>query len=269
MFSEAKFTTVEDEITSPSFTNHIKQMVNSFRSQNLHSRGNRTGSSRAETEKTLRDRVHKEGSVYLGELYIGKKTVRIWVQELRPGLHGEWNKGNKRTGSYLVVSVDAIITNPQLAVSSIIHEIIHGMQAYKTFSDKYNKATTKTSNETEMDWFDYFTEPAELEAQFAELAHHIVQAFYRKSDKNKVLEIVNEVLKKPKTSFADGSWYSTNIDRAYFRDLFGYKVDFLQSISKVPEEVKDKQQYQNLSDKCYRQFKQKLFNLYQGLKSKI
>jgi hypothetical protein len=267
MFLEAKFSTVEDEITTPAFANYIKQMVNSFRSQNLHSRGARAGSSRAETEKTLRDLVHREHNVYLGELRIGRKTVRIWVQDTPH--NGQWHEGNKRQGSYITLSLNVIISNPQLAVSTIIHEIIHGMQAYRKFSDKYNKASEKTSDETEVDWFNYFTEPSELEAQFAEMAHHIVQTFYRKSDKSKVLNILIETLKKPQQAFADGSWFGSNIDKKYFMDLFELKSSLLSVICKVPEELKGNQKYQNISDRCYRQFKQKLFNLIEGLKSKI
>jgi hypothetical protein len=267
MFLEAKFSTVEDEITTPAFTNHIKQMVNSFRSQNLHSRGARAGTSRAETEKILRDLVHKEHSVYLGEVRIGRKTVRIWVQD--SSYKGQWHEGNKRTGSYITLSLDVVIANPQMAVSTIIHEIIHGMQAYRKFSDKYNKAAEKTTDETETDWFDYYTEPSELEAQFAELASHIVQTFHRKPDKNKVINILIEALKKPQQAFVDGTWYNSDIDKKYFTDLFEIKHNLLSIICKVPEELKGNQKYQNISNRCYRQFKQKLFNLIERLKSKI
>jgi len=266
MFSEAKFSTVEDEVSSPVFTNHIKQMVNSFRSLNLHSRGARAGTSRLETEKTLRDLVHKEHSVFLGEVYIGRKKVRIWVQDIRD--RGMWNPGTKKTGSYVAVSLDVIIGNPASAVSIIIHELIHGLQKYQTFSDKYVKTLDKTSDETELDWFNYFTEPAELEAQLAELAHNIVDVFYRKKDKIKVINILNEILRKPKEEFANDVWYHSDIDNNYSKDLLDKHYAFIQSISKVPTEVETNKQYILTSNRCWRQFKQKLFNLVNELKSK-
>lgn len=267
MLNESRFSTVENEIDTPVITNHLKQLITSFRSQNIFSKGKLAGLTRAEVEKNLRYRVHKEQMIYLGEIYIGRKRINIWIKDIPENALWVAPPKEHKKSSYIIIALNLIINNPQAAVSNIIHEIIHGLQKYTKESPEYIEANQKTSDETAEDWFYYYTEPKELEAQLGQLAHDIVSVFNRRNNKEEILNVLDEILKMPNSVFREERWYQHFSNRQLVRNLITPdKIYFLKCISEPPTSMSNVLKFKQISDRCWRQFKQKLFNLVQELK---
>jgi hypothetical protein len=266
MLTESKFSTVEDDITKQKFTKQIKQWITSFRDQNLQGRGRLTNATRAEAVKDLKDRLHKEKKFLLGQFYLGRKRIDVWIQDIPD--RASWHQMYKRS-SYIIIGLNLIIDNPDLALSSLVHEILHANQEYKKQSPEYDEAASKLSGETEEDWFYYYTEPKELEAQLGELGHNIVSYFKKKRDKQEILNLLDEVLTMPREKFADINWVHDMSQPRYAYDIFKNNTFFLKSISKPPASMSDKLKANQTIDRCWRQFKLKMFSLVQALKESL
>ena len=266
MITESRFSTVEDDITKQQFTKQIKQWITSFRNQNLQGRGRLTNATRTEVIKILKDRLHKEKAFFLGKFHLGRKRIDVWVQDIPD--RASWHEMSRRA-SYIVIGLNVIINEPSLALSSLVHEILHAQQEYKKQSPEYDKVITKSSNETEEDWFVYYTEPKELEAQLGELGHNIVTYFKKKRDKQGVLDLLDEVLTLPREKFSNINWPNDMPQALYAYDIFKNNTFFLKSISKPPTSLSNKLKANQTSDRCWRQFKLKMFSLVQSLKESL
>jgi len=267
MLSEAKFSTVEDELGSLKFTNQLKKLINNFRHANLHIRGGTNQMSKAEAERTLRDRVHREKKIHLGELSVGRKKIDIWIEDIagvNKGYYLEPPKHHKKRTS-IALSLNYILHDSQATLSALVHEILHELQIDKRQSERYSELAGKTEDLTPSEWFDYYTEPRELEAQLGELSHNVVMTFNSTKNKEEFILRLREILKVPKEEFADIDWLS---DSEYAK-ILRIKLHFLQTISEVPEDSQNAKRHQYLSNRSWHQFKQKLFNLMEVLKSKI
>lgn len=247
LYCEARFTSIENDITEPEVTKEIQKWIRDIRKTY-----NLTDPSKVQD---FVDLVNKEEALLLGTMQVGRKTVNIWIQEMAND--GLWVERPKKA-SYILVSVSLIVNNPNRALSTIVHELIHGIQKYREQSAEYNLAASKTEDETEQELFDYFTEPKEIEAQLGQMAHVIVSAYRNKRNKESMLETLEYLLRLPREAFLSDEWlkkvpYLNEYER------------FLRSISKPPLPSLRNQQ---ISDKCWRQFKQKLFNLAEQLKNK-
>ena len=263
MIIESRFSTVEDDITKQKFTKEIKQWITSFRNQNLQGRGRLTSSTRAEAVKDLKDRLHKEKAFLLGQFHLGRKRIDVWIQDIQD--RGQWHQNNKKV-SYILIGLDIIINDPNLALSSLVHEILHAQQVYKNQSPEYSEIISKDTYETDEEWFIYFTEPKELEVQLGELAHNIVTYFKKKRDKQGVLDLLDEVLTLPREKFSNINWPNNMPPSRYAYDIFKNNTFFLKSISKPPASMSDKLKANQTSDRCWRQFKLKMFSLVENLK---
>lgn len=245
---EARFSSIENDITAPEITPVIWKWIQEMRK--THDLPRR--------EKSFRQLAKRENAILLGELQIGRKTVRIWIQEMDS--NGYWVERPKRA-SYILISLDLMIRDPRKALSTIVHEIIHGVQEYREQSDEYNIAAAKSGDETEEEMFHYFTEPKEVEAQLGQLGHEVADAYRRKRNKTSWLQALEHVLRTPRAAFQGTEWLRhPNMD--VFRSHWG----FLRSISAPPAGLQHSSRARHASDKCWRQFKQKLFTLMQQLK---
>lgn len=255
MINEARFNTIEDDISVPEVANEIKKWIKAFRKKHSN-------------ENELRALAKKNRYLYLGTIKLGRKKVNVWVTEMEEGFDGQWVEPKKQS-SFVITCLNTIINNPARSLSVIVHELIHGIQKYKKNSEKYHASTTKASNETDEEMFDYYTEPKELEAQLGQLAHDIVQVFQRKKNKQEIIRALEEVLKLPREKFKDVYWISHSTSSKYTWDMFAYHVRMLKIISAVPESQATSLRYKQISDKSWRQFKQKLFNLVQSMKTHL
>jgi len=190
---ESRFTTIEDDISVPEITNEIKKWIKAFRKE--HSLI--PGETRKNAIELIKQKVKTERCLYLGTMKIGRKRVNIWVTDLNENDDGHWVEAPKKA-SYILTSLNTIINNPARTLSVIVHELIHSNQQYRKNSEKYTTAVEKTSDETEEELFDYYTEPKEIEAQLGQLAHDIVVAFRQKRNKTEVIKVLEDVLKLPR-----------------------------------------------------------------------
>lgn len=250
VLQEARFTSIEDNITEPEITPVIQKWIKEARKNHDLPNG----------EQAFRALVDKERAVLLGEVQIGRKTVRIWIQDIP--VNGYWVEQPKKA-SYVLVSLDLIVNNPQKALSVIVHELIHGIQKYRDQSEEYSIASAKTQDETDEELFHYFTEPKETEAQLGQMGHDIVAMYKRKRNKPAVIQALEHVLRLPRESFGETNW----TEQFPCLEMFDEYWAFLHSISKPPAGLKDQSRGKRVSDKCWRQFKQKLFDLVQRLKN--
>lgn len=259
MISEARFTTIEDDINVPVITNDLKKWIREFRS--THGLPNKT------KEEELRQLVAKEGALLLGQMGIGRKNVNIWVQDLGNN-NGMWVEQPKKA-SYIQVSVDSIIKDPAYALSVLVHELVHGIQQYKKQSEKFNRAVRKTEDLTEDELFDYYTEPKELEAQLAQLGHILLSTFHKKKNKKAVVELLDTILRLPREQFRDTNWIFHSINSKLALEIFEKHYEFIRVISIPPPGVIEKLTGWQLSNKCWRQFKQKMFTLVESFKKQL
>lgn len=246
---EARFTSIENNITAPEVTPIISKWLKEMRkSHDLPDRAD-----------SFRDLIDREHALLLGELQMGRKRVRIWVQNI--DVDGYWVERPKRS-SYVLISADLVVNNPQRALSTIVHELIHGIQQYRAQSDAYNIAAAKTEDETEEEMFHYYTEPKEIEAQLGQLGHEVVEVYRRKRNKQEMIQTLEHVLRLPRAAFQSADW----VKHSPHMNMFKGFQRLLQSISMPPQSLQNSLRAQQKSNKCWRQFKQKLFNLVQMLK---
>jgi hypothetical protein len=177
------------------------------------------------------------------------------------------------------VNFDLLFVQKEMIINRIVHELIHGIQKYKSFSKNYSKSVKKVKL-TKMDWFIYYTEPAEYEAQIGELMHSIIQNFNKTKRKNTVLYLLKKILLLPREKMKyTVNWYDEN--DPYLLDMFSNHVEFLYIFINPPyidmEKLSpnSKKKYKDINkkielraDKCYKLFKQKLYTVYQNLKEK-
>ena len=249
LLKESRFTSIESNITEPEITPLIARWIKEVR---------KTYKLPEEAE-AFRELVNNQDALLLGELQVGRKSVKIWIQDIPT--NGYWVEKPKKA-SYILVSLNLIVNNPAKALSTVVHELIHGIQKYRKESEKFTLANSKTEDETQEEMFDYYTEPKELEAQLGELAHAIVTVYRQKRNKEQVLKALEMVLRLPQEQFHNEDWYHQKPYGSLFIDMFGHFHSLLRSISKPPT---NSLRHKQLSDKSWRQFKQKLFSLVQQL----
>jgi hypothetical protein len=138
-----------------------------------------------------------------------------------------------------------LLSNDKL-VSTIYHEIVHGLQQHKTYSKKYEKMKQDPSlKDSDELWAQYHKEPIEFDAFTAEIALHVKNHFNKlKEDVNKSLfpqtkQVMENRLKKFMLELK--LFVQSPLDNyIVFKELplplpFRTFVEFLKDIYKSPE----------------------------------
>lgn len=185
------------------------------------------------------------------------------------------NAAYNEEAKQVYVSVNFLKSERRSIINKIAHEIIHGIQKFKSFkSYRYNPLQNDHENK-----FLYYTEMVEFDAQVGELMVNIEEYFrsFNEKGKFKILAVLKDFLKKNKNYNKNIDWDKINItlkELFYeYRDLIYYIVnppilnvnDRNLDSSQIAERRYKNEKYQKVSNNRYLQFKQKLFNTYQKL----
>ena len=180
---------------------------------------------------------------------------------------------NNTIKSEILVNFNLLFGDKNILINTIVHEMIHGIQKFKESNFKYNNG--KSFNN--VNYFLYFTDQREFEAQFGELAHNIISVYENSKRKSDVLYMLSVILNTPKEVFASGKLQK--VKNPAFNKLISDKLGFVEYISNPPvlptddpelasENKYKNKMYERTSNRAYKHFKQKLFNIYQKLKEK-
>jgi hypothetical protein len=280
LINEARFTPLTIDIK-----NQIKRLINTFYKENVEKRGKLSNLTLDQSKQNVKKMLHqsKNQEIHIGNINLGKslnREIPIFIKETGSG--GTYYQESDEYNEHIVIGFNTIFTNLDYILSTLAHEVIHAIQQYRKMSSRYSNVSDKieTSNSlTKEEDFLYYTEPTEFEAQASELAYNIIRFYERKKvDKEKVLFLLDNVLKFPKQKMHKffNSFYirylmqlpdkEQDLLNGYLREMFFRKLEFLKVIAEPPnnnlENIKRSNRY-------WRQFKQKLFNLTQSLKRRF
>lgn len=280
LINEARFTPLTIDIK-----NQIKRLINTFYKENVEKRGKLSNLTLDQSKQNVKKMIHqsKNQEIKIGSINLGKalnREIPIFIKETGSG--GSYQKENDDYNEHIVIAFDTIFTNLDYILSTLAHEVIHAIQKYKKMSPRYSAVSDKieTSNSlTKEEDFSYYTEPMEFEAQSSELAYNIIRLYERKGvNKEKVLFVLDNVLKFPKQKIHKffNSFYirylmnlpdeEQELLMSYLREMFFQKLEFLKVIA---EPANNKLENIKRSNRYWKQFKQKLFNLTQNLKRRF
>lgn len=280
LINEARFTPLTIDIK-----NQIKRLINKFYKENVEKRGKLSNLTLDQSKQNVKKMIHqsKNQEIKIGSINLGKelnKEIPIFIKETGTG--GTYYEESDEHYEHIVIAFETIFTKLEYILSILAHEIVHAIQKYKKVSRGYSAISDKMSNRstlTNEENFSYYTEPAEFEAHSAELAYNIIK-FYesKKVDKEKVLFLLENILKFPKQKMHKffNSFYirylmnlpdkEQELLMSYLREMFFLKLDFLKTIAQPPN---NKLENIKRSNRYWKQFKQKLFNLTQNLKRRF
>jgi len=279
LVNESRFTPLSYDIK-----NQIKRLVTAFINTHIARRGKLSNLTLDQSKQNVKKMISKSKykSIFIGYIHLGKtlnKEIPIFISETGSG--GSYIEEDGVNNEHIIISFDTIFGDLETSLSILAHEVIHAIQEYKTASPEYYKAAEKISNSQELsseENFIYYTEPSEFEANATQLSYIITRFFERKDiDKDKVLYILDSVLKYPKSKmhkFFNSMYLKYILNKpeedheiymSYLREIFITKMDFLKTISLPPN---NSPKNIKISDRYWKQFKQKLFNLVQYLKKR-
>jgi hypothetical protein len=281
LINEARFTPLTIDIK-----NQIKRLISTFYRENIEKRGKLSNLTLDQAKQNVRKMISNSEyqAIYIGSINLGKelnKEIPVFIKE-DTGASGTYYEEDDNHYEHIIISFNTIFGELDYTLSVLAHEVIHAIQKYKKASQKYYDVTNKidkNSETTQEEDFIYYTEPAEFEANSSQLAYIITRYYERKDvDKEKVLFVLENVLKFPKQKmykFFNSFYikYLINLEEkdqelmmSYLREMFINKMNFLRNIATPPN---NKLENTRKSDRCWRQFKQKLFNLIQNLKRRF
>lgn len=276
---ESRFTPLTNDIK-----NQIKRLINTFVKNYVERKGKSSNLTLDQAKQNVKKMLNQsEGKeIKIGDINLGKELNRyipVFIKETGSG--GTYYQEGDEYHEHIVIAFDTIFGKLENILSVLAHEIIHAIQKYKNSSNNYGNVANRIVKGdiiTNQENFIYYTEPHEFEAQASELAYNIIRFYEKRSvDKEKVLFVLDNVLKFPKRlmfKFFNSFFlrYLINLSdkeqdllNGYLREMFLYKIEFLKTIAKPPD---DRPINIKKSDRYWRQFKQKLFNLVQILKKR-
>jgi hypothetical protein len=274
LFSESRFTPLSYDIK-----NQMKKLINIFVNNNITRRGKLSNLTLDEAKKNVKMMISrtKYKTLHIGNIHLGKqlnKEIPVFIKETGSG--GSYIEEDDYNYEHIIIAFDTIFENLEHILSLLAHELIHAIQEYKKASSAYYDATIKMANSEELsydEWFTYYTEPAEFEANASQLAYLITSFYERKDvDKSKVIHLLDYVLKFPKSkmdeffnTFLNSKSEDAEIYISYLREMFLSKLHFLRVIADPPDNTTANIKK---SDRYWKQFKQKLFTLVQNLKKR-
>lgn len=279
LINESRFTPLTNNVK-----NQIKRLINIFVKNFIEKKGKLSNLTLDQAKQNVKKMISrsKENEIYIGTIDLGKslnKLIPVFIKET--GSAGTYYDESDSYYEHIVIGFDTIFQNLDYTLSTLAHEVIHAVQIYKKGSDKYYEVSNKIIENIPLskeENFIYYTEPKEFEANASQLSY-IITKFYERKDvnKEKVLSILDNVLKLPKErayKFVNSFYIryvmtlpdeDQDIIMSYLKDMFLYKLEFIKSISDPPD---NKIINIKKSNKYWRQFKQKLFNLVQNLKKR-
>lgn len=279
LINESRFTPLTYDIK-----NQMKRLISMFIKTYIEKKGKLSNLSLEQSKQNVKKMISKSKNkeIFIGTIHLGKKLnkdIPVYIKETGSG--GSYYEESDEYIEHIVIAFDTIFYKLDQILSVLAHEIIHAIQIYKKGSSSYYDVTNKMVQKiplTHEEYFIYYTEPIEFEANASQLAYTITRFYQRKDvNKEKVLYILDNVLKFPKEKILKffNSFYiryimhtsdeDQDLLMSYLREMFLDKLHFLKYIATPPN---NKTIYIKKSNKYWKQFKQKLFNLTQNLKKR-
>lgn len=274
LISESRFTPLSYDIK-----NQIKKLISTFVNNNITRRGKLSNLTLDEAKKNVKKMIgrNKHKELHIGDIHLGKefnREIPVFIKEIGSG--GSYIEETDNHYEHIVIAFDTIFENLDHILSLLAHELIHAIQEYKKASSAYYDVASKMTNNEDIsydEWFTYYTEPVEFEANASQLSYMITNFYERRDvDKSKVIYLLDYVLKFPKSkmdkffnTFLNSKSEDAEIYISYLREMFLTKLHFLRVIADPPDNTTANIKK---SDRYWKQFKQKLFTLVQNLKKR-
>lgn len=274
LISESRFTPLSYDIK-----NQIKKLISTFVNNNITRRGKLSNLTLDEAKKNVKKMIgrNKHKELHIGDIHLGKefnREIPVFIKEIGSG--GSYIEETDNHYEHIVIAFDTIFENLDHILSLLAHELIHAIQEYKKASSAYYDVASKMTNNEDIsydEWFTYYTEPVEFEANASQLSYMITNFYGRRDvDKSKVIYLLDYVLKFPKSkmdkffnTFLNSKSEDAEIYISYLREMFLTKLHFLRVIADPPDNTTANIKK---SDRYWKQFKQKLFTLVQNLKKR-
>jgi hypothetical protein len=280
---------LERNVTLPSESvkKQIYSLINNFVFNNIEKKAKANNWDSKKIKSVLEKEMHKnENSLYIGNIRtkekVSNKLISINLFFISSDVMGnsdamyvQFHDENNILEGEIHINFKLLFGDKNLLINKVVHEMIHGIQKFKKSNFKYTADSNKEFNKIE--WFSYFTEQKEFEAQIGELAHNIITYYDNAKRKLEILYVLRSILNTKKEIFASGKL--NNVKIPIFLGLMSDKLPFIVTISNPPvlptddPELASENRYKNkmyerTSNRAYKHFKQKLFNIYQKLKEK-
>ena len=278
---------LERNVTLPSESvkKQIYTLINNFVFNNIEKKAKANNWDSKKIKSVLEKELSKnENSLYIGNIRTKEKVTNklldvniFFIKNKDMGddraYYNQLGIENNTIKSEILVNFNLLFGDKNILINTIVHEIIHGIQKFKESSFKY----TNGKSFNNVNYFLYFTDQLEFEAQFGELAHNIINVYENSKRKSDVLYMLSVILNTPKEVFASGKLQK--VKNPTFNGLIEDKLSFIETISNppvlptndpelAPENRYKNKMYERTSNRAYKHFKQKLFNIYQKLKEK-
>jgi hypothetical protein len=186
------------------------------------------------------------------------KTIDFFVAFGKHGSLGYYDQANE-----LIVLFDhhARDLTPAELLATLVHELTHSFQQYKTQSEEYGEEVEKMSKGKKYDPNIYFMEPLELDAHLTEIAFRIKKDFQsRVEDIEKSMQEATKVLMKKKLEkfllelkvfIKSGAETYFEYEELPLPEFLSKHEEFVETLKNHPKE--------------WRKFKQRLVDLYAEL----
>lgn len=274
---------VERNVTLPSenVRKQVTSIINNFIHNNIEKKAKFNNWTLRQTKSYLsKELINNNNFFFLGTIRTKEKVTNKNISmdmfivpnsrvKTSNGVYIHNPEEDNDTYGQILIRFNLLFEDRNLLLSTIIHEIIHGIQKFKQTSKEYDEIVKKNVHKNQLTKFLYATEQAEFEAQIGELADNIIRIFKTSKKPNTVLHVLKSILIKPKERLKNiYDWY-LDID-PYMKGMFRNKLWFIDTILNPPitEDNNKNKKLKIRGDKCYKYFKQKLYTIYQKLKEK-
>lgn len=277
---------LERNVTLPSESvkKQIYGLINNFVFNNIEKKAKANNWDSKKIRSVLEKELRKNKNfLYIGNIRTKEKVsnklvdINIFFIESESmsnddALYHELDPENNTIKGEIHVNFKLLFGDKNILINKIVHEMIHGIQKFKQ-----SKFTYGNKQFNELDWFLYYTDQREFEAQIGELSNNIIDFYNNSKRQSDVLYILSVILNTPKEVFSSGKLHS--VKNPTFKGLIADKLSFMEWICSPPVLPTDdpelssqnrykNKMYQRTSNRAYKHFKQKLFNIYQKLKEK-
>jgi hypothetical protein len=279
LINESRFTPLTYEIKR-----QIKSLIGNFLRTNIERKGKASNLTLDQAKQNVKKLIHNapDNRYFIGYIHLKTPEVRsIPIYIFESGAGAAYYEDSDEYIEHISISFETLFHNIEVILAKLAHEIIHAIQINKKHSGSYEDVVNKIINGEELSKYErfiYYTEPSEFEANASELSYIITRFFERRDvNKEKIIYILESVLKFPKSKmfkFFDSFYirYLVNLPEeehdiylSYTKSMFADKLNFLKTVALSPDNTNKNIK---ISERYWRQFKQKLFNLTQYLKKR-
>ena len=260
LLREAKFSKLDDDTINQIniITNNLYKIISNNKSKNVEDIGK---------IPILNIKIKDKTKIGIINVTLDNKKIKIPVilTTLANAIAGQYYEDSNT----IELNINKIVFFKRNEIYSILtHEVIHALQKYKKTSQKYKNAVDELNKGKEIkNPKDYYTEPAEMEAQLSGLMYNIKSVYtalkrknlevYKsksawKNDKDKFLLTLRLFIKSPYETYGDFLTYGEykELELPYFLQPYLKLLRILHS-----------------NVKLWRKFKLKLVDLYNELKN--